>query len=70
MASLSDGGRDHQAIGARLTVRQISPQIAVKLLPRPVGIRAFDVRQYRHERCHDDPVHRWLRQQFAELIGP
>jgi DNA-binding transcriptional LysR family regulator len=40
---------------------QISPQDAVKLLPLPVDIPAFDVRQCWHERYHDDPGHRWLR---------
>ena len=48
---------------------QISPQDAVKLLPLPVDIPAFDVRQCWHERFHDDPGHRWLRQQFMELFG-
>jgi len=47
---------------------QISPQDAVKLLPLPVDIPAFDVRQCWHERYHDDPGHRWLRQQFMELF--
>jgi hypothetical protein len=58
LASISDGGRDHQTIGARLTARQISPQIAVKVLPLPINIPAFDVRHCWHERYHDDPVHR------------
>lgn len=48
---------------------QISPKDAVKLLPLPVDIPAFDIRQCWHERYHDDPGHRWLRQQFAELFG-
>jgi DNA-binding transcriptional LysR family regulator len=48
---------------------QISPQDAVKLLALPVDIPAFDVRQCWHERYHDDPGHRWLRQQFMELFG-
>lgn len=48
---------------------QISPKDAVRLLPLPVDIPAFDVRQCWHERYHDDPGHRWLRQQFAELFG-
>lgn len=47
---------------------QISPQDAVKLMPVPVAIPAFDVRQCWHERYHDDPGHRWLRQQFVELF--
>ena len=48
---------------------QISPRDAVKLLPLPVTIPAFDVRQCWHERYHDDPGHRWLRQQFMELFS-
>ncbi len=50
-------------------VSQISPKNAVRLLPLPVEIPSFDVRQCWHERYHDDPGHRWLRQQFAELFG-
>jgi DNA-binding transcriptional LysR family regulator len=48
---------------------QISPQDAVKLLPVPIAIPAFDVRQCWHERYHDDPGHRWLRQQFMDLFS-
>jgi len=48
---------------------QISPKDAVKLLPLPVDIPAFDVRQCWHERYQDDAGHRWLRQQFAELFS-
>lgn len=48
---------------------QISPKDAVKLLPLPVDIPAFDIRQCWHERYHDDPGHRWLRQQFMELFS-
>ncbi|MBN8477255.1 LysR family transcriptional regulator [Sulfuritalea sp.] len=48
---------------------QISPRDAVKLLPLPVDIPAFDIRQCWHERYHDDPGHRWLRQQFMELFS-
>lgn len=48
---------------------QISPRDAVRLLPLPVSIPAFDVRQCWHERYHDDPGHRWLRQQFVDLFG-
>ena len=48
---------------------QLSQHNDVKLLPLPVAIPAFDVRQCWQERFHDDRGNRWLRQQFVELFG-
>lgn len=42
----------------------------VKLLPVPISIPAFDVKQCWHQRFHDDAGNRWLRRQFAELFIP
>jgi DNA-binding transcriptional LysR family regulator len=47
---------------------QLSQHNDVKLLPLPIAIPAFDIRQCWQERFHDDKGNRWLRQQFAELF--
>jgi DNA-binding transcriptional LysR family regulator len=47
---------------------QLSRYNDIKLLPAPILIPAFDVKQCWHERFHDDEGNRWLRQQFAELF--
>ena len=49
---------------------QLSRQNDVRLLPVPIAIPAFDVKQCWHERFHDDAGNRWLRRQFAELFVP
>lgn len=48
---------------------QLSRHHAVRLLPLPISIPAFDVRQCWQERFHNDRGSRWLRQQFAELFA-
>lgn len=48
---------------------QLSRDLDVRLLPLPIPIPAFDVRQCWQERFHDDKGSRWLRQQFVELFG-
>lgn len=48
--------------------RHLSRYNDIKLLPVPITIPAFDIRQCWHERFHDDAGNRWLRQQFAELF--
>jgi DNA-binding transcriptional LysR family regulator len=48
---------------------QISPTGCGQAAAAAGGHPAFDIRQCWHERYHDDPGHRWLRQQFMELFG-
>lgn len=48
---------------------QLSQHNAVKLLPLPIAIPAFDIKQCWQERFHDDRGNRWLRQQFMELFS-
>jgi DNA-binding transcriptional LysR family regulator len=48
---------------------QLSQHNDVKLLPLPITIPPFDIKQCWQERFHDDKGNRWLRQQFAELFG-
>lgn len=47
---------------------QLSRELDVRLLPLPISIPTFDIRQCWQERFHDDAGHRWLRQQFADLF--
>lgn len=47
---------------------QLSRYNDIKLLPVPIPIPSFDIKQCWHERFHDDEGNRWLRQQFAELF--
>lgn len=48
---------------------QLSQHNEVKLLPLPIAIPAFDIKQCWQERFHDDRGSRWLRQQFMELFS-
>jgi DNA-binding transcriptional LysR family regulator len=48
---------------------QLSRHNEVKLLPLPIMIPAFDIKQCWQERFHDDRGNRWLRQQFMELFS-
>ena len=48
---------------------QLSQHNEVKLLPLPIAIPAFDIKQCWQERFHDDRGNRWLRQQFMELFS-
>lgn len=41
----------------------------VRLLPVPVELPSFQVKQHWHERYHADASNRWLRQVFARLFG-
>jgi DNA-binding transcriptional LysR family regulator len=40
----------------------------VTILPLPVDIPSFEIKQHWHERFHRDPGHAWLRRQVAELF--
>lgn len=41
---------------------------AIRVVPCPVKIAGFTVKQYWHGRYHHDPGHRWLRAACAELF--
>ncbi|WP_075792260.1 LysR family transcriptional regulator [Massilia putida] len=42
---------------------------AIRLLPVPVELPSFQVKQHWHERYHADVSNRWLRQEVAALFG-
>lgn len=48
---------------------QLSQHNAVKLLPLPIAIPAFDIKQCWQERFHDDKGNSWLRQQFMDIFS-
>ena len=41
----------------------------IRILPVPVELPSFQVKQHWHERYHADASNRWLRQVFAQLFG-
>jgi DNA-binding transcriptional LysR family regulator len=41
----------------------------LRVLPCPVKLTTFSVKQYWHARYHHDPGHRWLRARCAELFA-
>jgi DNA-binding transcriptional LysR family regulator len=43
--------------------------LGLRVLPPPLALPPFIVRQYWHERFHRDPANRWLRALVAQLFG-
>jgi DNA-binding transcriptional LysR family regulator len=41
----------------------------IRVLPCPVRLPAFSVKQYWHARFHQEPGHRWLRARCSQLFG-
>jgi DNA-binding transcriptional LysR family regulator len=47
---------------------EVAESVAVRLLPVPVALPGFQVKQHWHERYHADVSNRWLRQTVADLF--
>jgi DNA-binding transcriptional LysR family regulator len=47
---------------------EVAESEAVRLLPVPVALPGFQVKQHWHERYHADVSNRWLRQTVADLF--
>ncbi|WP_235212724.1 LysR family transcriptional regulator [Burkholderia paludis] len=47
--------------------RHVALSMPVALVKLPVEVPSFTVSMIWHERTHDDPAHRWLRQQVVEV---
>jgi len=47
---------------------EVAEREAVRLLPVPVALPGFQVKQHWHERYHADVSNRWLRQTVADLF--
>ncbi len=60
---------DLVAMVPHLVGEQMQQGANIRLLPSPIGIPAFDIRQCWHERLQDDAGHRWLRRALAGLFG-
>lgn len=46
------------------------PALAIKILPHPMPFPRLSIKQFWHERYHDDPANRWLRQTCTALFQP
>ncbi|MEO8857578.1 MAG: LysR substrate-binding domain-containing protein, partial [Burkholderiaceae bacterium] len=40
----------------------------LKMLPLPIPVPRFEVKQFWHQRQHRDPMNRWMRELVAELF--
>ncbi|MCK9988453.1 MAG: hypothetical protein AzoDbin1_04925 [Azoarcus sp.] len=49
-------------------IRATRPRPELKLLQLPLNVPRFEIRQFWHQRNHDDAGHRWLRGVIAELF--
>ena len=46
----------------------VAPHLPIKVLPMPIPMAPWGIRMYWHERYHNDPPLRWLRQVFVDLF--
>ena len=44
------------------------PALKLRVLPHPMAFPKLSIRQFWHERYHDDPANRWLRQSCTSLF--
>lgn len=49
-------------------IRHSSPRPGLKMLQLPIEVPQFEIKQFWHQRSHDDPANRWLRGVFGELF--
>ena len=59
---------DHVVIVPGRLGRAFASYPGVKVLPSPLRIPSFEIKQHWHERYHLDPANRWLRALVAELF--
>jgi DNA-binding transcriptional LysR family regulator len=59
---------DHVAIVPGRLGRVFASYPALKVVPSPIRIPSFEIKQHWHERYHLDPANRWLRALVAELF--
>lgn len=69
LAPLLIGGGDHVLTVPRRVAELFRAQLGLALLPPPVALPRFQVKQYWHERSRHDPGHQWLRQGIARLLA-
>ena len=44
------------------------PSHNIQMLPNPMRLPAYGVKQFWHKRLHDDPAHRWFRRLMVNLF--
>jgi DNA-binding transcriptional LysR family regulator len=59
---------DLVTIVPRRLAEVFAPHIPIRLLPMPIPIPAIDIRVFWHERYHQDPAIRWVRNVFMSLF--
>jgi DNA-binding transcriptional LysR family regulator len=59
---------DLVAMVPRSAANQLSSAYALRLMPLPIALPEFVIRQCWHERFHTDAGNQWLRQQMAQLF--
>jgi DNA-binding transcriptional LysR family regulator len=50
-------------------IRHTPPRAGVRMLPLPFDVPQFQVKQFWHQRNHNDPGNRWLRSVIQELFS-
>ncbi len=53
----------------RRGAHQLAPLAGLRVLPCPLPMPPFEIKQYWHERAHKDPALSWLRKLMFELFG-
>lgn len=56
------------AIASATFVKHMRVEAGLQTLELPFDIKPYSIRQFWHQRNHDDPAHRWLRATVAELF--
>jgi DNA-binding transcriptional LysR family regulator len=60
---------DYLLTTPRRLAESLRKMVDVQLLEPPIQIPTFDVTQHWHDRFHQEPGNRWLRQLFVRLHG-
>ena len=61
---------DHVAVLPRRLAEGFERTFGLRLLEPPLALPKFTISQVWHERTHQSPAHRWLRETIASLVGP
>lgn len=59
---------DHVVVVPGRLGRAFAPYPGIRIVPAPIRIPSFEIKQHWHERYHLDPANRWLRALVAELF--
>ncbi|PUE62124.1 hypothetical protein B9Z36_02105 [Limnohabitans sp. Rim8] len=56
------------AVLPSFAIKQMPTHSGLKILKLPFDVPEFEVKQFWHQRSHDDPANRWLRSVVAKLF--